>query len=256
MKRLTKIIFVLFFILFIGGSNVYAEGSNERYNDELYVSGLRFSNYKETVINSGVIRISKDTTIELNFNIMYYGKGNIDLLEVHGEDIPGLSIESINTGDASGKIYITVTDDISNIYNNVNFEVTGGATTYSQTITMEVVSKDENENLKPNPDTNMPTVDPLPDTNTPTVDPLPDTNTPTVDPLPDTNTPTVDPLPKTNTPTVDPLPDTNVSTDISRYNELPKTGEMKNKYYKYVGIIILVTSIFIIFSIKKEKLNV
>ncbi|EPH67309.1 hypothetical protein D930_01426, partial [Enterococcus faecalis KI-6-1-110608-1] len=160
MKRLKKFISVLFFILFINGSNVYAEGLNECYNNELYVSGLRFSNYKENVINSGMIHISKGTTIELNFNIMYYGKGNIHLLEVHGEDIPGLSIKSVNTGDASGKIYISVNDDISNIYNNVRFEVTGGATSYSQTITMKVVSKDDNENLKPNPETNTPTIDP------------------------------------------------------------------------------------------------
>ncbi|EPH70505.1 LPXTG-motif protein cell wall anchor domain protein, partial [Enterococcus faecalis KI-6-1-110608-1] len=58
------------------------------------------------------------------------------------------------------------------------------------------------------------------------------------------------------TPTVDPLPETNILTKLSSYNELPKTGEINNKYYKYIGIVILVTLLCIIFSLKKEKFNV
>ncbi|WP_411326726.1 LPXTG cell wall anchor domain-containing protein [Enterococcus faecalis] len=45
-------------------------------------------------------------------------------------------------------------------------------------------------------------------------------------------------------------------TKLSSYNELPKTGEINNKYYKYIGIVILVTLLCIIFSLKKEKFNV
>ncbi|MGM0126352.1 hypothetical protein IGI37_003781 [Enterococcus sp. AZ194] len=196
-------------------------------NNELYPSNLNITNFKGDQVNSGIVKVTKGKTIQLNYQISYYGSGDVSLLSVAVSQVSGLSTQVNNNQDGTGTIFLTPDDRF--VDTTVTFSVTGGASNYSQSIWFECVPSNDNENLPPititpeepaNPHTNTPTEPVDPPTNTPEEPVEPDLNTPVVPINPNTNTPEMpanpnvdipeQPInPNTKTPAIPTNPNTN-----------------------------------------------
>lgn len=122
---------------------LYADTSNSTtvmQNEELYPSSLEFKEYLGSNINSGVITLSSDEPVQLNYVIKYYGRGDISKLDLAWNQLPGITVSSVNNQDGTGSITLTADQAITPGYMGISFMVRGAATTYSQRITLNVIS--------------------------------------------------------------------------------------------------------------------
>ncbi|MGG5369676.1 hypothetical protein [Enterococcus sp. AZ196] len=197
-------------------------------SSSIYPSNLDIKNFKGDSLNSGVMEVTKGETVDLNYEISYYGEGDFTLLGVQSSDARGVNIQILNNKDTTGRILISENDEFSDV--NIVFSVTGGASSYSQSIRLIDVPENDNENLPPrtntpeepanphletpekpvNPATNMPEEPADPATNTPEEPADPATNTPEEPADPATNMPEEPADPATNTPEEPADPATNM----------------------------------------------
>ncbi|MGM0338563.1 hypothetical protein [Enterococcus sp. AZ007] len=228
-RKYMYVVYLISIILYCNAPEVSAttevsmttEPTNENLIDVskslVYPSNLDITNFKGDHVNSGIVKVTSEKTVTLNYGISYYGEGDITLLEVIPSDVENASIQVFNNKDATGLILITVSENFFDT--NIVFSVVGGATTYSQTIRLEKVPENENDNIPPitntpeepvNPYLNTPKEPVNPETNMPEKPLNPKTNTPEVPANPETNMPEKPLNPKTNTPEVPANPETNI----------------------------------------------
>lgn len=205
-RKYMYVVYLISIILYCNAPEVSAttevsmttEPSNENLIDVskslVYPSNLDITNFKGDHVNSGIVKVTSEKTVTLNYGISYYGEGDITLLEVIPSDVENASIQVFNNKDATGLILITVSENFFDT--NIVFSVVGGATTYSQTIRLEKVPENENDNIPPI-------------TNTPEEPVNPYLNTPKEPVNPETNMPEKPLNPKFNTPEVPANPDVN-----------------------------------------------
>lgn len=122
---------------------LYADTNNSTtvmQNEELYPSILEFKEYLRSNINSRLITLSSDEPVQLNYVIKYYGRGDISKLDLAWNQLSGITVSSVNNQDGTRSITLTADQAITPGYMGISFIVRGAATTYSQRLTLNVIS--------------------------------------------------------------------------------------------------------------------
>ncbi|MGG5371766.1 hypothetical protein [Enterococcus sp. AZ196] len=235
-RILLGVICLIFFALYFNVSNVdettmltesTSDNLAEASDNSVYPSNLDITNFKGSHINSGILKVTIGESVSLNYKVSYYGEGDSTALGVQSSPVNGVNVQVTGNKNAAGLILVTVNGEFSDV--NIIFSVTGGAKAYSQSIRLEKVPGNENDNIPPitntpeeqvNPYLNMPKEPVESKTNTPEVPINPDTNMPEEPVNPKTNAPEEPVNPGTNMPKepVDPktnIPEVPTNTDIN-----------------------------------------